>query len=130
MSAGRGLESRLGQVRGRGSAKEGAGHWWAQRLTAIALVPLVFWFATSLVALAGAGHQEIVTWLRGPIAPVAMIALLIAGFHHLQLGLQVVIEDYVHGEAAKFGLIITVKLGCAMMGLIAVFSVLRIAFGS
>lgn len=118
--------------RGSGAGADGHGteHWWAERLTAIALVPLVFWFVASLAALSGASHGEVVAWLRGPIAPVVLVALLVAGFHHLQLGLQVVIEDYVHGEAAKFTLIIAVKLGAALAALIAVFSVLRIAFGS
>ena len=124
------LKSRLGRVRGLGSAKEGAAHWWAQRLTAVALVPLVFWLAASLAALSGAGHDAVVTWLRGPIAPVAMIALLAAGFHHLQLGMQVVIEDYVHSETAKITLIVMVKLGAALAALVSIISVLRIALGS
>lgn len=124
------LKSRLGRVRGLGSAKEGAAHWWVQRLTAIALVPLVFWLVASLAALSDAGHSAVVAWLRGPIAPVAMIALLAVSFHHLQLGLQVVIEDYVHSEAAKITLIVSVKLGAALSALIAIMSVLRIALGS
>jgi succinate dehydrogenase / fumarate reductase membrane anchor subunit len=108
----------------------GTEHWWAQRLTAIALVPLVFWFVASLAALSGASHGEVVAWLRGPIAPVIMVAFLVAGFRHLQLGLQTVIEDYVHGKTAMITLIIAVKLGTVLAVLIAVFSVLRIAFGS
>jgi succinate dehydrogenase / fumarate reductase membrane anchor subunit len=124
------LRTRLGRVRGLGSAKEGVAHWWAQRLTAVALVPLTFWLTASLAGLWGAGHAEVVAWLRGPVAPVAMIALLIAGFHHLQLGMQVVIEDYVHSEAAKWTLIVAVKLGAALAALIAVVAVLRIAFGA
>ena len=113
-----------------GAAGSGTEHWWAQRLTAIALVPLVFWLVASLVALSGASHGEVVAWLRGPIAPVILVALLVAGFRHLQLGLEMVIEDYVHGETARITLVIAVKLGAALAGLIAVFSVLRIAFGS
>jgi len=124
------LKSRLSCVRGLGSAKEGAAHWWAQRLTAIALVPLVFWLAASLAALSGAEHGAVVAWLRGPVAPVMMIAFLVAGFHHLQLGMQVVIEDYVHSEAAKITFIIIVKLGSVLAALISVLSVLRIALGS
>ncbi len=124
------MGSRLGRVRGLGSAKEGAAHWWAQRLTAIALIPLIFWFVASLAALSGAGHGAVVAWLRGPIAPVAMIALLGVGFHHLQLGMQVVIEDYVHSETAKITLIITVKLGAALAAMVSILSVLRITFGS
>ncbi|HSR54625.1 MAG TPA: succinate dehydrogenase, hydrophobic membrane anchor protein [Alphaproteobacteria bacterium] len=130
MSARDGLRSRLGRVRGLGSAKEGAAHWWAQRLTAIALVPLTFWLVASLAGLWGATHAEVIAWLRGPVAPVVMIALLIAGFHHLQLGLQVVIEDYVHSEAAKWTLIIAAKLGSVFAGLIGIVAVLRIAFGA
>lgn len=130
MSARDSLRSRLGQVRGLGSAKEGAAHWWAQRLTAIALVPLTFWLVASLAGLWGASHAQAAAWLRGPVPPVAMIALLIAGFHHLQLGLQVVIEDYVHSEAAKWTLIIAVKLGAALAALVAIVAVLRVAFGA
>ncbi len=113
-----------------GAAASGTEHWWAQRLTAIALVPLVFWLVASLAALSGASHGEVVAWLRGPIAPVILVALLVAGFRHLQLGLEMVIEDYVHGETARITLVIAVKLGAALAALTAVFSVLRIAFGS
>ena len=130
MSMGSNLRTRLGRVRGLGSAKEGAAHWWAQRLTAIALVPLTFWFVASLAGLWGANHGAVVAWLRGPIAPVMLIALLVAGFHHLQLGVQVVIEDYVHGEAAKWTLIVLVKLGSALAALVGIVAVLRVAFGA
>jgi succinate dehydrogenase / fumarate reductase membrane anchor subunit len=115
---------------GKGGKASGSEHWWAQRLTAIALVPLVFWFVASLAGLSRAGHGEVLAWLRGPIAPIILIALLAAGFHHLQLGLQVVIEDYVHGKTAKYSLLIAVKLGALLAALISIFSVLRIAFGS
>ena len=108
----------------------GSEHWWAQRITAIALVPLVFWFVASLAALSGAGHNEVLAWLRGPVAPILLVALLVAGFHHLQLGLQVVIEDYVHTKPVKIALAIGVKLAAALAGLDSVFSVLRIAIGS
>ena len=124
------VEKGPGRENGTSAAGSGTEHWWAQRLTAVALVPLVFWFVASLAALSGASHGEVVAWLRGPIAPVIMVALLVAGFRHLQLGLQMVIEDYVHGKTARITLIIAVKLGAALAGLIGVFSVLRIAFGS
>lgn len=123
------FRSRLGRVRGLGSAHDGAGHWWVQRITAVALVPLVFWFAVSLVAMAGASHGEVVAWLSGPVAAVAMILLLAAGFHHLQLGLQVVIEDYVHAEAARFALVIAVKLGSVVAALAGIYAVLKISLG-
>ena len=95
------LRTPLGRVRGLGSAKEGTAHWWAQRLTAIALVPLVLWFAVSLIVLAGADHATVAAWLRDPVAAVLMLLLILAGFHHAQLGMQVVIEDYVHSEVAQ-----------------------------
>ena len=121
------LKSRLGQVRGLGSAKEGAAHWWAQRLTAIALVPLTFWFVASLAGLWGASHAEVVAWMRGPIAPVMLIALLVAGLHHFQLGMQVVIEDYVHTECTKIAGIVLVKFAAVALAAAGVFSVLKIA---
>jgi succinate dehydrogenase / fumarate reductase membrane anchor subunit len=124
------MRTRLGRVRGLGAARDGVAHWWAQRITAIALVPLLVWFVVSLVALAGAPHAAVIAWLKGPISAILMVSLLVAGLHHMQLGLQVVIEDYVHAEAVKIGLIIAVKLGAVLAGLVAVFSVLKIAFGA
>ena len=127
---GKTLRTRLGRVRGLGSAKEGVNHWWGQRLTAIAMVPLFVWFAFSLVALAGAPHATVVAWIRSPVSAVLLIALLAAVFYHLALGVQVVIEDYVHTEWRKLALIIIVKLASALTALVGVLSVLRIAFGA
>lgn len=124
------LRTRLGRVRGLGSAKDGVAHWWAQRLTALALVPLTFWLVAALAALAGADHATVAGWLRQPVAAVLMVALLAAAFHHAQLGLQVVIEDYVHNEAAKLALIIVAKFGAILAALIGIFSVLRLSFGA
>jgi succinate dehydrogenase / fumarate reductase membrane anchor subunit len=119
----------MGRARGLGSARDGAGHWWAQRLTAIALVPLTLWFVASVVALAGAGHAEVASWIGAPVPAVLMILLIVATFHHAQLGLQVVIEDYVHSEGLKIAGIVLVKFAAAALGLVSVFAVLRIAFG-
>ena len=127
---GKTLRTRLGRVRGLGSAKEGVNHWWGQRLTAIAMVPLFVWFAFSLVALAGAPYATVVAWIRSPVSAVLLIALLAAVFYHLALGVQVVIEDYVHTEWRKLALIIIVKLASALAALVGVLSVLRIAFGA
>ena len=80
--------------------KAGAAHWWAQRLTALALVPLTLWFLCAVMRLIGATRDDVVFWMAGPLPIVLMIALVIATFHHLQLGLQVVIEDYVHERRA------------------------------
>lgn len=123
------MRSPLGRVRGLGAAKEGVGHWWAQRVTAVALVPLMLWFVVSLIALIGADHASFTAWVRQPLNAILMTLLLVAGFHHLQLGLQVVIEDYVHCEAARIASIIAVKFIVVLLGLCGIFSVLKIAFG-
>ena len=123
------LRTPLGRVRGLGSAKEGTAHWWAQRLTAIALVPLVLWFAVSLIVLTGADHAAVTEWLRNPAAAVLLLLLILAGFHHAQLGMQVVIEDYVHGEWLKLTLVTAVKFAAIALGTGAAFSVLKIALG-
>ncbi|HVO14360.1 MAG TPA: succinate dehydrogenase, hydrophobic membrane anchor protein [Alphaproteobacteria bacterium] len=120
----------IGRARGLGSAKEGVAHWWAQRLTALALVPLVLWFVISVVSHVGAGRAAVVDWLQSPIPAGLMILLIVATFHHAQLGVQVVIEDYVHNEAAKLASIILVKFAALVLGLAAVLAVLSIVFGS
>lgn len=123
------LRSPLGRVRGLGSAKEGAQHWWIQRLTSVALVPLILWLVASLIGLVGADYVTFTAWLRQPLDTILTIGLLGAGFWHLQLGLQVVIEDYVHHEAAKIASIVVVKFATAFLALGGIFSVLKIAFG-
>ena len=122
------LRSDLGRVRGMGSAKEGTHHWWHQRLTAIALVPLSLWFIIALLGRLDATHAETVAWISSPLITGLLIALIITTFYHTILGLQVVIEDYVHLEWAKITLLIIVKLGLAFGGLIGVLAVLKIAF--
>ena len=92
------LRSPLGRAIGLGSAKHGADHWWAQRVSAVALILLGLWFAASLIAHAGADHGAVVAWLRNPITAILMLLLVATTFYHAALGLQVVIEDYVHSE--------------------------------
>ena len=122
------LRSPLSQARGLGSAKEGTAHWWAQRVTAIALVPLALWFVASLLSLIGADHATTIAWIGAPVPAVLLILLLTATFYHAQLGLQVVIEDYVHNEGLKLASILFVKLVCLVLGLAAVFGILKLAF--
>ncbi|MEE9250815.1 MAG: succinate dehydrogenase, hydrophobic membrane anchor protein [Alphaproteobacteria bacterium] len=122
------LRTPLGRARGLGSAKEGVAHWWAQRLTSIALVPLAIWFVVSIAALAGADHGAVVAWLRAPVTVILMVLLVAATFHHLQLGLQVVLEDYVHTGWLRLGAIIGVKFAAAALALAALYAVLKIAF--
>ena len=124
-----GQRSPLGRVRGLGAAKEGVGHWWAQRLTSLALIPLTLWFAVSVAAMSWAGHVAVVAWVGSPLVAGLLILLIVATFHHTYLGLQVVIEDYVHGEGAKLGLLLLVRAACILLGLTGLLSVLMLLFG-
>ncbi len=123
------LRSDLSRVLGLGSARAGAHHWTHQRLSAIALIPLSLWFVTVLL---GHLHDDVVDlthWIRSPFVTVLLISLMAAMFYHAKLGLQVVIEDYVHSEIAKIGLLIAMKLGCVLGALLGIVAVLKISFG-
>ena len=124
------LRTPLARARGLGSAREGVHHWWAQRLTAIALIPLVVWFAISLVMMSGADYGAVRAWIGSPAVMVLLILTIAIGLHHGQLGLQVVIEDYVHGDGSKLALIVAVRFVAVVFGLAAIVAVLRIGFGS
>ncbi|MBX9947428.1 MAG: succinate dehydrogenase, hydrophobic membrane anchor protein [Reyranella sp.] len=123
------LRSPLARARGLGSARDGLKHWWAQRLTAIALIPLVVWFAISLVMLSGADYDVARAWIGSPLVMVLLILTIVVGLQHGQLGLQVVIEDYVHGDGWKLALIVAVRFIAVIFGLAAVVAILRIGFG-
>jgi len=124
-----GFRSELGRIRGLGSAKEGVQHWWAQRITALLMVPLMVWFLIGLVAHVGDGHRAAVRWLSSPITFGAFLLLLGAGFWHLALGLQVVIEDYVQREGCKIAAILVAKLACLVLALAGMLSLFYIVFG-
>jgi succinate dehydrogenase membrane anchor subunit len=124
----RSLRTPEARVRGLGSAHQGLAHWWAQRITAVALVPLLLWFAAHICATTGADYDAAVAGLHSPINAILTILLVIAGFHHGQLGLQVVIEDYVHAEWAKVSLIVIVKLLAVALGAACIFAVAKVAF--
>jgi succinate dehydrogenase / fumarate reductase, membrane anchor subunit len=124
----RSLRSPLGRVVGLGSAKEGVEHWWRQRLTAIALVPLVLWFVIALVGHLGGSYQQAVQWIGSPIPAILMVLLIGATFYHAALGVQVVIEDYVHVEAVKLGALVLMRLICFLFAVAGIFAVLRLAF--
>ena len=123
------LRTPLARARGLGSAKYGVHHWWAQRLTAIALIPLVVWFAISLVMMSGADYNVVRAWIGSPVVMVLLILTITIGLHHGQLGLQVVIEDYVRGDGWKLALIVLVRFIAVFFGLAAVVAILRIGFG-
>jgi succinate dehydrogenase / fumarate reductase membrane anchor subunit len=120
------MRSPLGRARGLGSARAGAAHWWAQRITALALVPLTLWFICAMVRMIGATRDDVVSWMAGPLPIVLMIALVIATFHHLQAGLQVVIEDYVENDALRIGSVLLVKGVSVLLALACIISVLRL----
>ena len=123
------LRTPLARARGLGSARYGVHHWWAQRLTAIALIPLVVWFAISLVMMSGADYGTVRAWIGSPVVMVLLILIIAVGLHHGQLGLQVVIEDYVHGDGWKLALIVAVRFIAILFGVAAVVAILRIGFG-
>ena len=120
------MRSPLGRARGLGAAKAGAAHWWAQRLTSIALLPLTLWFLFAAVGMIGATRDDVVFWMAGPLQIVLMVALVIATFHHLQLGLQVVIEDYVDTHWLRVGSVLLVKGLSLLLALACIVSVLRL----
>jgi succinate dehydrogenase / fumarate reductase membrane anchor subunit len=120
------MRSPLGRARGLGSARAGATHWWMQRLTSLALVPLTLWFLCAMIGMLGASRNDVVFWMSGPLPIVLMIALVIATFHHLQAGLQVVIEDYVHDDRLRIGSILLVKGLSLLLALACIISVLRL----
>ena len=121
--------SPLQAARGLGSAKSGAEHWWAQRWTAVALVPLVVWFVIALIAHIGAGYEATRAWIGQPLTAGLFILLLLVTFWHAVLGLQVVIEDYVHHEGQKIVSLLLVKGLAALLAVVSVISVLRISLG-
>src|SRR5512147_2997586 len=124
------LRSSLGRVRGLGSAKEGVSHWWAQRVTAIALVPLSIWFVIAVISLLGADHAEYRTWIGQFGNALLMILTALVLFYHAHLGMQVVIEDYVHGEAARVITLLVVKFVLSALAASCVLAVVLVALRS
>jgi len=117
----------LSKVRGLGSAKAGTGHFWMQRMTAITLIPLSLWMVSYTQQLLSASHQEMINWLAGPLDTSLAIAWIIAAFYHAALGLQVIIEDYVHTEWRKITAIWVMKLAFIFGAIAAMVAVFRIS---
>jgi succinate dehydrogenase / fumarate reductase membrane anchor subunit len=122
------MRSQLGRARGLGAAKSGLHHWWAQRVTAVALLPLSLYFVISVLMLAGASREQMVAFMAEPWNTVIYLCLIAALFYHLTLGLQVVIEDYVHGEATRMASLMLIKGVCVFCALACAVSVLKLAF--
>jgi succinate dehydrogenase / fumarate reductase membrane anchor subunit len=123
-----GLETPLARVRGLGSAREGAEHWWHERASSVALLLLFVWLIVSLLRLPSLDHRGVTEWLRDPRAAVPMLLLVAATFWHLQMGLKVIIEDYVHDEGNKFLSILLLNFASVGAAAFAIFAVLKIAF--
>jgi succinate dehydrogenase / fumarate reductase membrane anchor subunit len=127
-AAGRALETPLARVRGLGSAREGAEHWWHERLSSVAVLLLFVWLIVSLLRLPALDHRGVTEWLRDPLAAVPMLLLIAATFWHLKMGLQVIVEDYVHDEGNRFLSILLLAFAAYGAAAFAMFAVLKIAF--
>ena len=124
------LRNPLATARGLGSAKSGTGHWWAQRVSAVALIPLSLWFVVSVLGLVRADYVVVVTWLHMPSTAVLLSLFLATVFYHAYLGVQVVMEDYVDREWLKIATLLVIKFACILLAAAGVFTALRIAFGA
>jgi succinate dehydrogenase / fumarate reductase membrane anchor subunit len=122
------LRSPLGKVLGTGSAKEGVHHWWLQRLTSIALVPLTVWFVVSLLSLPSLDHVAVISWMAQSWTALFLILFILVASWHSQLGVRVVVEDYVHGGAKTLTLV-AITFIHAVLAAAGVFAVLKVAFG-
>ena len=121
------IRTPLAHVRGLGTAKDGTHHWWLQRVTSIALVPLVLWFVISLLGVSHADYETFQHWLSNPYRAGAMVALLAAMFYHASLGMQVIYEDYVRPEGAKVIAVLATQFVLFLLGAISIVAVLKIA---
>ena len=123
------LRTPLAKVRGLGSAKEGTHHWWAIRLTAIALVPLSLWFIYSLISMTTLDYMAAIGWLQSPMTSILLILFVLTLFYHAQLGIQVIIEDYIENEALKITGIILLKFVMLFAGLTGIVAILKVFLG-
>lgn len=122
------LEAPAARGRDLGSAREGAEHWWHERLSSVAVLLLFIWLIVSLLRLPALDHRGVTEWLKDPLAAVPMLLLIAATFWHLKMGLQVIVEDYVHDEGSKFLSILLLNFAAVGAAAFAIFAVLKIAF--
>ena len=123
------LRSALGRARGLGSAREGVGHFFAQRATAIAMIPLALWFVISLITLAHSDYATFKAWVGQPLNATLLLLTVLTGLYHAHLGLGVVIADYVHGETMKFTLMTASVMGFVLLAAAMAVSILKVAVG-
>ena len=120
--------SQLGRVRGLGSARGGVRHWWVQRLTAMALLPLTIWFVICVLGLLGAAQSAVAAFIATPVNTVLLVALVAISLHHAEAGVQTVIEDYVHREGMRIAALLAVKALTLFLALAGIIAVLKLAF--
>lgn len=118
------------RVQAQASTRHGANTWLLERATSVALIPLSLWFVVSAVGLSGASYEEVRAWLAGPFNTTAMILFVVALFWHTQLGLRVIVEDYVHHELAKVVFLLLINFAAIALGLACVVAVLKVSLGS
>jgi succinate dehydrogenase / fumarate reductase membrane anchor subunit len=123
------LRSPLAHARGLGSAKDGTHHFWVQRVSAVALIPLSLWFVFSVAQLAGGDYGAVHHWVHAPSVAVTLVLFISAALYHSALGIQVVIEDYIASEGTKIVTLLLVKFAHAIVAAAAVFAVLKVALG-
>jgi succinate dehydrogenase / fumarate reductase membrane anchor subunit len=123
------LRSPLGAVSGLGSAKDGVHHWWLQRLTSIALLPLTIWFTVSILSLPSMDHVTVVAWMAQSWTALLLIVLVLVATYHSQLGVRVVVEDYVHTTGLKTLMLVIGTFAHALLAVAGVFAILKVAFG-
>ncbi len=119
----------LARVRGLGASGEGAEHWWQERLSSVATLLLLIWLAVSLLRLPDLAHATIADWLKEPLAAVPMLLFVVATFWHARMGLQVIVEDYVHDEGSKLFWILLINFAAILAAALALFAILKIALG-
>jgi succinate dehydrogenase / fumarate reductase membrane anchor subunit len=123
------LRSPLGLVAGLGSAKSGVHHWWMQRLTSVALVPLTIWFAVSILSLPALDHVTVISWMSQSWTALLLILLVLVATWHSQLGVRVVVEDYVPGSGMRTVILVILTFAHVFIAVAGVFAVLKVAFG-
>ncbi|MFM1814552.1 MAG: hypothetical protein RLZ98_1247 [Pseudomonadota bacterium] len=130
MTTGNNMRTPLKNVRHLGSAKEGTDHFWRQRLTAVSNLILMPLFVCLVVSMIGADHSTVKTTLSNPLVALFLLLFVLSGVVHMRLGMQVVIEDYIHGEGSKIALLMLNTFFAIVVGAASIFAVLKLAFGT